>query len=241
MAAKKKTTKATASKKVRAPKVKETSVTSFSDMDVMDMSETNESSKRFSLITKRNIVIVLLLASFGYLLFLNRGLFVAAMVNNQPISRLSVVSELEKKQGKSALDSLITETLIMQEAQKNNIVVSQEEVDGEIGKISDSVKAQGQDLDQLLTLQGMKKEDLEKQVRVQKIVEKILADKLNVTDEDVKKYITDNKDSFPATMKEEEKVTQARTQLQQDKIGTEFQTWVTDLRSKSDIKYFVSY
>lgn len=241
MAAKKKTTKATASKKVRAPKVKETSVTSFSDMDVMDMSETKETSKRSSLITKRNIVIVLLLASFGYLLFLNRGLFVAAMVNNQPISRLSVVSELEKKQGKSALDSLITETLIMQEAQKNNIVVSQEEVDGEIGKISESVKAQGQDLDQLLTLQGMKKEDLEKQVRVQKIVEKILSDKLNVTDEDVKKYITDNKDSFPATMKEEEKVTQARTQLQQDKIGTEFQTWVTDLRSKSDIKYFVSY
>lgn len=248
MAAKKKATTKRAPKKITS---KRSRVSNKRNDDAMiddtmlvteevDIVEFNQ-SRRSSLINRRNVFIILLLGSFGYLLYLNRGLFVAAMVNNQPISRVSVISELEKRQGKSALDSLVTETLIMQEAQKNNIVVSNEEVDAELNTINENLKAQGQELDQLLSMQGMKKEDLEKQIRVQKVVEKLLNDKLTVSDEEVKKYLTDNKDAFNPDAKPEEKEEQARTQIKQEKLGTEFQTWLTDLKAKSNIRYFVSY
>lgn len=245
MAAKKKVLKKSVSKASKKSASKKRPVDVLID-DTMLMEEemvvsSNKSSSGRRYITKRNIVILLLLASFGYLVYLNRGLFVAAIVNNQPITRLAVLSELERRQGSSALDSIITETIIMQEAQKKNVIVSQEDIDAEINTISENLKGQGQDLDQLLQLQGMKKEDLVKQIRIQKMVEKILGDKVTASDEDVKKYLDENKSSFPADMKIEEKETQARTQIKQQKLGTEFQTWLTEVKAQSNIRYFVSY
>lgn len=240
-AAKKQTKKVNKKITKRAPKaLKSSEVMSMDSMSEMETT-TVESQPTTSLITKKNIIIVLLLASFGYLLFLNRGLFIAAMVNNQPITRLSIISELEKRSGKQALDTVITEALIMQEAQKNNVVVSNDEVDVEVKKVEDNVKAQGQDIDQLLAAQGMKKEDLVKQIRIQKIVEKILADKINPSDDEVKKYVTDNATMFAKELTAEQKVAQAKDQLKQQKLSSEFQSWITGVKANSKINYFVNY
>jgi len=65
------------------------------------------------------LVVVLVVAAF-----LLKGLFIAALVNGQPISRFTVISELEKQSGKQALTSLVNQTLIFQEAKKKNITVS---------------------------------------------------------------------------------------------------------------------
>ncbi len=239
-ASKKQTKKVTKKVTKRAPKVVKSEVVAMDTMSEMDMS-TVETQSTSSFVTKKNIIILLLLASFGYLLFLNRGLFIAAMVNNQPITRLSIVSELEKRTGKQALDSIITETLIMQEAQKSNVVVATEEVDAEVKKVEDSVKAQGQDIDQLLSAQGMKREDLVKQIRIQKMVEKILADKINPSDDDVKKYVTDNASMFAKDLSADQKVTQAKDQLKQQKLSSEFQAWIAEVKASSKINYFVNY
>lgn len=240
-AAKKQTKKVNKKVTKRAPKtLKSSEVMSMDSMTEMETSMV-DAQPTSSFITKKNIIIVLLLASFGYLLFLNRGLFIAAMVNNQPITRLSIISELEKRSGKQALDTVITEALIMQEAQKNNVVVSNDEVDAEVKKVEDSVKAQGQDIDQLLSAQGMKKEDLVKQIRIQKIVEKILADKINPSDDEVKKYVTDNATMFAKELTADQKVAQAKDQLKQQKLSSEFQSWIAGVKANSKINYFVNY
>ncbi len=240
-AAKKQTKKAT--RKVTRTTPKRVRSAEVMSMDAMTEMETPVVDRKpiASFLTKKNIIVVLLLASFGYLLFLNRGLFIAAMVNNQPITRLSIVSELEKRSGKQALDTVITETLIMQEAQKNNVVVSNDEVDAEVSKVEENVKAQGQDIDQLLAAQGMKKEDLVKQIRIQKIVEKILADKINPTDDEVKKYVTDNATMFGKELSADQKVSQAKDQLKQQKLSSQFQTWIAEVKTNSKINYFVNY
>ena len=49
---------------------------------------------------------------FGFVL---RGAFIAAAVNGRPISRFKVIRELEKRQGMTTLDGLITEELIKQQ------------------------------------------------------------------------------------------------------------------------------
>ena len=122
--------------------------------------------KKSYFFTVLGIVLLVLLA------VLFRNLFVAAMVNNHPISRLAVISELEKQGGKQTLESLITKSLIVQEADKRHIEISQKDIDGEIKKIQNNLASQGQTLEQVLQLQNMTKDQLVEQIKLQKIIEK---------------------------------------------------------------------
>src|SRR3989338_6349992 len=96
--------------------------------------------------------IVLALGLAAYYL---KGYVIAAMVNGQPISRLSVIREMEKVDGGQVLDGIITQTLIAQAAKKAGTTVDEAAVDAEMQNIETQVKAQNQDLDQLLTMQSM--------------------------------------------------------------------------------------
>ena len=63
------------------------------------------------------IVVILIVAAF----FL-KGLFIAAVVNGEPISRITIISELEKQGGKQILSSLVNKILILQEAKKKHLL-----------------------------------------------------------------------------------------------------------------------
>ncbi len=80
----------------------------------------------------RLVITVLVIAAVLYYI---KGWFFAAVVNGQPVSRLAVVNQLEKTGGKQTLDSLINQSLILQEAKKLKITVSNKEVDDEIKRI----------------------------------------------------------------------------------------------------------
>jgi len=98
---------------------------------------------------------------------------VVATVNGQPISRLTLIREMEKNSGKQVLEGLIGKTLILQEAKKQSVFVAKEDIDQEMAKIEENFKNQGQDLNQLLAFQGMTKADLEEQIQLQKTAEKL--------------------------------------------------------------------
>lgn len=182
------------------------------------------------------LIIVLILTAF----FL-RSLFVAALVNGQPIARFSVIKELEKQSGKQALSALVNQVLISQEVKKKNIQVSQKELDSEVKKIEDSLKQQGQNLDTALAAQGMTKQDLFMQMNLRISVEKLLADKIKVTDKEVADYIEKNKDTFPAEMKEAEIKKAVGDQLKQQKLAKESQGFLEGLQKSAKINYFVNY
>jgi foldase protein PrsA len=183
-------------------------------------------------------IAVLVAFIFGYFL---KGYFVAALVNGKPISRLRVIRELEKKQGLSALDNIITEELVRQEAKKKGLSVTKAEIDTEIASIETSLKSQTQTLDQILTEQGMTREDLIKNIELQTLVEKILTDKVTVTDVEVQKYIDDNKSSFPEGTNMDEVKTLVKQQLAQQKVSTEFQTWLDAVKKSAKINILVKY
>ena len=181
------------------------------------------------------IIVVVALAVY----FL-KGFVIAATVNGSPISRLAVISELEKISGKNVLESLVLKKLIKAEISKNNITVSAEEVAAEIAKIGENIKAQGQDLTQALTEAGMTMADLEKQIREQKEVEKLLGDKITVTGEEVANYIKEYKVPV-AKGKEVEVNSQIQEQLRQQKLSGEYQKLTESLKSAAKIRYFVKY
>lgn len=174
-------------------------------------------------------------------LFFAKGLFVAATVNGSPISRLSVIQELEKQGGKQALEAIIDKKLIETELDKQKVAISQEEIDGEIKKIEAQVTTRGGTLDQALAAQGMTKEKLIGQITIQKKLEKLLSAKIAVTEAEVDSYLKDSKVTPPKDVKMDDFKKQINDQLKQQKFQQEAQKWVSELTVSAKIKYYVNY
>ncbi len=173
-------------------------------------------------------------------LFYFKGLLVAASVNGKLISRWSVIHQLEKQSGKSVLNSLIEEKLIELEAKNKKIVISDDEINQEIKKIDTMITQQGGTLQAALAQKGLTEKNLRDQIRTQKEVEKLLADKIQVTDADISKYISDNKIPVPKG-KEVDIRAQVANQLHSQKLNQEAVAWLNTLRTQASIIYYVNY
>lgn len=225
-----------------AIKKKGRSVRKKQEKVVENLEERNIFASRVAQLLKKpkvyiSLIVIILVTAALYL----KGLFIVAIVNGQPITRLAVIRELEKRNGEQTLSSMITETLILQEAQKRNVTVSQKEIEDSVKTIEKDLKKQNQSLDQALAFQGMTKKDFERQLQLKKLVEKMLAKEIEPTDKEINEYIEQNKDSLPKDMKEEEIKQTAKEQLAQQKLSSKVQEWLADLQKKATINYFVNY
>lgn len=182
------------------------------------------------------VVIVLILA-----IYLGKGLVVAALVNGQPVSRLSIIHDLEKQSGKAALDAVVTRVLVFQEADKKHITVSEKDIDGEISRIRTQFQAQGQNLDQLLSTQGLTKEKFRDEVKVQLLVTKILGDQVKVTEKEFNDFLAKNKDLI--TNEKDQNVAKAslKQQMEQQKLAQKYQEWIATVKKNAKITTFVNY
>ena len=183
------------------------------------------------------LVGIIAVAGLGYYY---RGFFVAASVNGEFISRFSVIRELEKRSGKAALEGLVVENLILAEIEKNGVAVGNEEIDAEVKKLEEQMAATGQNLDTLLAQEGSTRDDMKKQISIRKGVEKLLSDKLAVSDTEIDEYIKTNSVPVPKEGIPEFRE-QIKGQLRGQKFNTEASAWLEALKSNSSIKYFTSY
>jgi foldase protein PrsA len=199
--------------------------------------KTDKKSIKISIKTASIVAVLIILGALAYVY---KGLFIAATIDGSPISRLTIIKKLEKASGKSLLESLIVEKLIQNEANAKKIVVSNDEIDAEFKKIEGQVSMQGGTLDEALSKQGMTRNDLKKQIILNKEIEKLLGDKINVTDEEIGQYIKDNKISIPngqeAAIRD-----QIKDGLRNQKLNAQAQSLIAQLKSKAKIQYFVNY
>ncbi len=199
------------------------------------------SKKMFQVkINIKAVVIGLIVLAVLALAYFYKGLIVAATVNNMPVSRMAVISELERTSGKEALDSIIRERLINMEAAKQNVSVSKKEIDAEFARIEGNLDEQGMTLDEALEAQKLTRADITEKIVTQKKLEKLLGDKTNVTDEEVEAYIKDNGVTLEKG-KEAESKASIKENLKAQKFNTEANTFVEDLVTKANIKYWVGY
>ncbi|CAN5277238.1 hypothetical protein BH10PAT1_BH10PAT1_7070 [soil metagenome] len=195
----------------------------------------------FAYLIKSKLIWIPVAVIVALVLFRFKAYVVAATVNGQPISRLEVLSQLEKEGGKSVLDTLVTNNLILQEAKKEKVTASPEEISAQISQITNNLKAQGQDLNTALAAQGMTAKDLNEQITLQILVQKMAGKGITVTDQEAEDYFKQNVASYPKGAKYADEAAQIKTDLQQQKLSTSIQTWVTDLKSKAKVNYFVNY
>lgn len=178
-------------------------------------------------VSRKNLMWLSTIAGVLVLLFLLGRFLVVAWVDNKPVTLFEYFNTLDKRYGKEVKDELIVEKLIMNEAQKKGVNVSLSEVDAEIKKLEDQQKG-AENLDQLLSINNLTREDLKKLIRRQLITERLFSEGVNIDDQEVNKYIDDNKEiySTPSAQISEEIKKGVKEQLKQQKINENYNKWI---------------
>lgn len=189
--------------------------------------------------SKKLLITVLVLIFILGLVYFSKGFFIAATVNGKPIGRLSVLKKLEKQGGKNVLETMITQSMILQEAEKRKINISQKEIDGEIKKIEANVSSQGSTLDQALQNQGMTRQNLTEEIKIQLMLQKMTGSNVKISDKEIEDFIASakNQQGFNQEITKE----QAAVQLKQQKLQEKIQKFLSDLKAKAKINYFIKY
>ncbi|MDO8551112.1 MAG: SurA N-terminal domain-containing protein [bacterium] len=184
------------------------------------------------------VVSLLLLAALVYVF---KGTFIAATVNNQPIYRLQLDKELEKQGGKSTLENLILKTIILQEAKKKQIQVTTQELEARLAEVDQQFKSQGQSLDSYLAQSGQTKADVEDQLKIQIMIEKLVGDQAKVSDQDINDYFEKNKSLYPKGTTLDSKKDEISQALKQQKLSEAFQGWIDLAKKGAKINYYLNF
>jgi hypothetical protein len=228
--------KKTVTKKAVAKKVERKTQPSLAEKLAQTTTTTSSPAPKIS---NKKLFVVFLIAVVVFVLYILKDKYIAAVVNGQPVYRHTLHMELEKQAGQQALDGLVTKTLIYQEAKKQNVEVTQEEVDAQLSEIEAGLAAQGQTLDEIIALQGLTKEDVIEQIKLQLMIEKMVGDEVVVTDEAVDDYMEQNADFLPEDADEEELKASVREQLRQQQLSLQIQEWIEDIQDKAEVKNYL--
>lgn len=164
----------------------------------------------------------------------------AATVNGEPVSRLALLAELERRHGREMLDDLITDTLIRQEAVRAGVSVPPSAVDEEIAGFRAQLEAQGQTLDAYLASQNLTLAFIAERILLREQLNALLAERAAVSDEDVGAFIETNAEFLPEGVDpaDAEFRAQVKESLEQQKFSTAAGEFIEELRAKADIRYF---
>lgn len=190
---------------------------------------------------RKKMTLILLLSLLVITAFIILRFFVSALVNGKPVWRLSIIRALERQGAAQVLDLEISKQLIFQEAKSRGVSVTTSEIEAEIDKIKAGLAEQGLSLEVVLKEQSLTHKELLETIKLQKLVEKLLSDKTQVSDEEVSEYFNDNQELFEEGTKLESIKDEIKDRLAQQKLSQEFQNFTSELRSKANIKTLVDY
>jgi hypothetical protein len=214
------------------------------DCFFMKISTANNANPKLA---KRAILVALsMLAALLALYAIYQNFFLAATVNGSPITRLSVVRELETTAGERQLDELIVRKLIDGEAAKAGVVVSKEDIDADLDIYKARLRGQGATLQDVLIQLGphgvtetQYRDRVAQRLRFEKLLEKLLGDRVTVSDSEIDAEMSTS--NRPEGMTNEDARIQVKAYLRNRKFGTEGGKWLAEIRSKADVKFHVWY
>ncbi|MEF7440078.1 peptidyl-prolyl cis-trans isomerase [Paenibacillus lautus] len=144
-----------------------------------------------SLVLAAALIVVLIVPPFAK----GSGNEAIAKVNDVNITKDNLYDELVSVGGKQTLNSMITEELIQQELKNKSITVTDADVNKEVDALKASFPSEEQ-FNMALQQNGMTLDNLKEQTKTQVELKKLMADKIKVTDEEVKEVYDQNKASF---------------------------------------------
>ncbi|APH03909.1 foldase protein PrsA [Bacillus weihaiensis] len=204
------------------------------------------------LASKKTIVILAVLISLaiGLSVFLALNKDVVAKVGSESVTKDDLYAFFVSQNGEAALDSLITKSIIEQEAKKQEVKVSDEEVEAEVDELVLSYGGEEM-FNQTLATSGLTMEDVFEDMKLNLQIEKLVESRIDVTEEELQTYFEENKESFAKTkqiqashilVKDEDTANEVKDKLNagQDfiELAQEYSTDTASAESGGDLGYF---
>lgn len=187
--------------------------------------------------------------------FLAYKYLVVAWVDYYPVTRIELYRELEDQYGVEIKDNLITERLILNEARKRGVSVSNEEIQDELTKL-EAQQGGAEQLNQILTMQNISRSELERRFKFRILVNKMFGMNAVVSEEEINNYIEQNKDqilalggqqpqtdaqgnvlaeSQPGTVSAQLRQ-EIKDQLMQQKVSDDFTKWLEEAKKSARVR-----
>jgi foldase protein PrsA len=133
------------------------------------------------------------------------GLFIAykavtksetvASVNGEKITKNELYDEMVKVNGDQVLESLISQKLVRLESAKQNIVISDADIQAEIDKYTEYYGGE-EGFAQALEANGYTLDQIKVQIADNLRVKKLLGSQITITEDEMKTYFEENKETF---------------------------------------------
>lgn len=199
-------------------------------------------------ITKYSLFVLLILVIFVVIDFgvqyLNND-YSAAVVNGQRITEREYFYRLDQAYGNAIVSQLIEEELVKQEAEKEGVTATEEEIDGQLAEITEQVGGEEQ-LNLSLEAYNLTIEDLRRQIELDVLIKKMLEPTLEYTEEDVKAFFEEYSEAiFPEEAAELEEGELLDYETYKDKtldvfiqqeISTAQGPWLAELKADAKIQ-----
>lgn len=158
-----------------------------------EAAETTKSSKLWPIVSL--VLAVLLIVVLIKPPFATNKAEAVATVNGVEITKDRLYDSMIASGGSQSLDTLINEELINQEAAKQNITVSDADIEEEL-EMYRTQFGSDEKLNEALTQFGMTRDQLEEEIVQQLKLTKLLEPQVEVTDDQVKQIFEQNQESF---------------------------------------------
>ncbi|MGM0829177.1 MAG: peptidylprolyl isomerase [Bacillota bacterium] len=120
---------------------------------------------------------------------------VVAKVGDKSISKEDLYTTLVDQYGDAALDTLIAEKIVELESDKKNLTVKDSEIEEELESLKDSYGGE-EAFNEALASSGASLDSVKKNVQSFLLTEKLLKDRVSISDDQIKEYFEANKESF---------------------------------------------
>ncbi|MEC1525279.1 peptidylprolyl isomerase [Neobacillus niacini] len=141
-------------------------------------------------------IIVVLILAIG--IFLSLALSkdkAVAKINGESISKDELYDVMVEQYGAAAVEQLITDKIVTAEAKKEKITITDKELNSEVEKLKESYGGD-EVFDQMLTSNNTSLTALKEDLKSYLTLRKLLVPRIEITDEELKTYFDENKDSL---------------------------------------------
>lgn len=143
----------------------------------------------------------------------------AALVNGEPIARDELFEAMYAQGGREALDQLITRKLLLQEAERLGISVSEEEINEEIqGIIDESFDGSEEDFRMILEYYGLTYDAFKEDARLNLLVRKLAMENIDTSEESARQFFEENRQLFDVNEEVEARHILVETEAEADEV-----------------------
>ncbi len=143
-----------------------------------------------------SFIIVVLILAIGIFLSLALSKDKAiAKINGEAISKDELYDVMVEQYGAATVDQLIADKIVASEAKKEKVAITDEELNAEVDKLKESYGGE-EVFDQMLASNNTSLDALKEELKSYLTLRKLLVPQIEITDEELKTYFDENKDSL---------------------------------------------